>query len=475
MGLLRRVIDTIKDRVGFHLLTKPLEHEVPPETAIGVSAWAYVFGFGILFAFLLQVLTGIVLATNYVPAPDSAYQSVQFITEEVRFGKTIRALHWIGASTMVVLVLLHAVRVFLTGSYKYPREFNWISGVILLYLTLGMAFSGQLLRWDQDGIWTVIVAANFAGRVPLIGEWLGQLILAGESLGADTLTRFFTLHVFILPILIALLIGFHMFLVNYHGVSELPRAGEPVDPRTYRQRYEAYIKRHRLRYWPDAIWQEILFGGLVILAIGSLALLIGPRDLGPAPSLTDLSAQPSPDWFLIWYYALISVKPHGYENFFLVYLPILFLIFLLLLPIIDNKGERSPRRRPFAVLGVSLVIGTLFLLTIVGLRAPWVPAYDTEPLTAEQLGVADGPVFEGAQRFYETGCQYCHLALGEGGEWGPDLTRARTRLSEGEMRVRIVQGIGNMPAYRDTLSEEDLDALIAFIMALPDIERHGEP
>jgi ubiquinol-cytochrome c reductase cytochrome b subunit len=475
MGLLRGVVNGVKERIGFDAMTKPLEHDVPPETVRGASSWAYVFGFGIIFSFLLQVLTGIVLATKYVPSPDSAYQSVQFITDEVRFGRMVRSMHWIGASTMIVLVLIHALRVFLTASYKYPRTFNWISGAILLYLTFGMAFSGQLLRWDQNGIWTVIVAANFAGRVPLIGEWLGQFILAGETLSGDTLTRFFVLHVFVLPIIIALLIGFHLFLVSYHGISEMPRTGEPVDPKTYRQRYDAYVKRHRLQYWPHGIWNEILFGGMVILAIVTLAFLVGPRELAPPPDLTDLAAQPRPDWFLIWYYALISVKPHGYENFFLVYLPILFLVFLTLLPIFDDRGERSPKRRPFAIFGVSVIVGTLFLLTIVGLRAPWVPAYDTEPLTAEQLGVADGPVFEGAQLFYERGCQYCHLALGEGGEWGPDLTRTPRYMSAGEMRVRIVQGRGNMPPYQDTLTQEELDAIIAFIVALPDIDRFGAP
>jgi ubiquinol-cytochrome c reductase cytochrome b subunit len=470
MSPLRRIGGFITDRLGFDAMKKPLEHNVPPETTEGVSSWVYIFGFGILFSFLLQVATGVVLATRYVPSPDTAYQSVQYITDEVVWGRMIRGMHWIGASTMVVLVLIHACRVFLTGSYKYPREFNWISGVVLMYLTFGMALTGQLLRWDQHGVWTVVVAANFAGRVPLIGEHLGQLILAGETMSGETLSQAYALHVFILPILIVLLIGLHLFLVSYHGISELPRVGKPVNPETYKQEYEAYVEKHQRPYWPNGIWNEFFFGGLVILTIVALAYFIGPRELGPPPDLTDLDAQPRPDWFLIWYYALISVKPHGYEEFFLVYLPIGFFIFLLIFPFLANRGERSPSKRPFAILGLSMVIGTFLMLTIVGMRAPWVPDYDTEPLTAEQLGVDEGPVYDGAMVFYERGCQYCHQVAGEGGDWGPDLTDVARRIPPEEITVRIVQGIGNMPAYQDTLTTVELNDLITFLVEAQHLE-----
>lgn len=471
MNPLQRIKTWFADRIGIDTLTKPLYHPVPPETTEGKSAWAYVFGFGILFAFLVQVITGVVLATKYVPSPDTAYQSIQFITDEVAFGRVIRGMHWFGASAMVILVIIHALRVFLTGSYKYPREFNWISGVVLLYLTFGMAFTGQLLRWDQNGIWTVLVGANFAGRVPIIGEYLGQLILAGETMSGATLSRFFVLHVFVLPAMIVLLIGLHMFLVLRHGISEFPKAGQPVDPRTYREQYRAYVERHNRLYWPDAMWKEVLFGGLVIVTIIALAVIFGPRELAPPPSLIDLRAAPQPDWFLIWYYALISIQPHGWENFFLVYLPLLFMIFLIILPILSNRGERSPRRRPFAVFGASALIGTLVLLIVLGHRAPWVPDYETEPLTAAELGVTEGPVLEGARIFYERDCQYCHVVLDRGGGYGPELTNVTKRLPPEEITIRIVQGIGNMPPYQGTLTEEELDRIMVFLVAISEMDR----
>jgi ubiquinol-cytochrome c reductase cytochrome b subunit len=470
MNPLRRPIEFVKDRLGFETLIKPIDHNAPPETTEGKSQWAYIFGFGILFSFLLQVATGIVLATNYVPSPDTAYQSIQYITDEVRFGSTIRAMHWIGASSMVILVLIHAMRVFLTASYKYPREFNWISGVVLLYLTFGMALTGQLLRWDQHGVWTVVVAANFAGRVPFVGEHIAQFILAGETVSGETLTQFYALHVFILPIAIVLLIGLHMFLVTYHGISELPRAGKPVNPETYKAEYEEYVETKGKPYWPRGIWNELFFGGLVVIVIVSLAFLIGPRELAPPPDLTNLDAQPQPDWFIIWYYALISVKPHGYEEFFLVYLPIGFFIFLLILPLIANRGERHPSKRPFAIIGMSLVVGLFIMLTVVGLRAPWVPDYETQPLQAAELGTEEPRILEGAMVFHERGCQYCHQIHGEGGSWGPDLTDVSSRMGSEQIAVRIVQGIGNMPAYQDILTTEEVDLLVEFLNEVDELE-----
>ncbi len=470
MNLLRRPVEFVKDRLGYETMKKPIDHYAPPETTEGVSQWAYVFGFGILASFILQVATGIVLATNYVPSPDTAYQSVEYITDEVRFGNVIRGMHWIGASSMVILVLIHAMRVFLTGSYKYPREFNWISGVVLLYLTFGMALTGQLLRWDQHGVWTVVVAANFAGRAPLVGEHLGEFILAGETLSGGTLTQFYALHVFILPIAIVLLIGLHMFLVTYHGISELPRAGKPVDPETYRSEYNTYVEKHQRPYWPRGIWNELVFGGLVVIVITVLGFLVGPRELGPPPDLTDLEAQPRPDWFLVWYYALISVKPHGYEEFFLVYLPIAFFVFLLILPLIANRGERHPSRRPFAIVGLSIVAGLFIMLTVVGLRAPWVPDYETEPLQAEQLGTEEPYILQGAMVFHERGCQYCHQIHGEGGDWGPDLTNVSSRMGSEQIAVRIVQGIGNMPAYQEILTTEEVDLLVEFLIEVDELE-----
>lgn len=237
----------------------------------------YIFGSATMVAFIVQILTGIALVTVYVPSPESAHESLLAITNVFTLGWLIRALHFFGASAMVALVLLHMCRVFLTASYKFPREMNWITGVLLFLLTLAMAFTGQLLRWDENGVWTVVVASKFLVRVPLIGRELAEFALAGDTVGGATLSRFYGLHVFILPALIILLLGLHLFLLIHHGVSEPPKAGQRVDPATYRSRYKK-LKEAGVRYWPYMVWREAVFGALVLVAIFTLAIVFGPRD-----------------------------------------------------------------------------------------------------------------------------------------------------------------------------------------------------
>jgi ubiquinol-cytochrome c reductase cytochrome b subunit len=471
--ILRGPVDWVRHRSGVDPLLKFLREHKVPAALNGRIGWMYVFGLAILGAFAVQVVSGIALATIYVPSAGLAHESVRYITEDVRLGGFLRGMHFFGASAMVVLVFVHMAQVFLAGAYKYPREMNWISGVLLMVLTMGMALTGQMLRWDSDGLWTVVVAAHFAERVPLLGEALAAFILGGSTVGGATLTRFYAAHVFLLPGLIIALVGFHLYLVLHHGISEPPKAGVPVDPATYESRYAA-MKEQGIRYFPDAAWKEIVAAFVVVVSVILLAFVFGPKDPGVPPDPTIAFADPRPDWYLRWYYAFLYVKPRGLESLVMVYLPIAAIIGLILLPLVFRGGERSPSQRPLAVAAVGAVALVLATLTVMGFRVPWSPAYDTEPLGAAELGVESGPVLEGAAIFHARGCQYCHVVLGRGGQYGPDLTEVLARISPQEAAVRIVQGFGrDMPAYRDILSQEELDALIAFLDALP--ARRDEP
>ncbi|OGN92001.1 MAG: hypothetical protein A2Y88_04360 [Chloroflexi bacterium RBG_13_48_10] len=187
--------------------------------------WFYTLGSASLFVAINQAITGILLTIYYVPTPDHAYDSVQYITTQVPLGWLIRGLHHWGASVMIVLVVLHMLRVILFGAYKFPREVTWFTGVILLLVVIGFGFTGYLLPWDQKSFWATTVGTQIAGTPPLIGEYLLRIIRGGTEISAVTLVRFFGTHVWVLPSLLLLLIGVHLFLVIRNGISATPKRG----------------------------------------------------------------------------------------------------------------------------------------------------------------------------------------------------------------------------------------------------------
>jgi quinol-cytochrome oxidoreductase complex cytochrome b subunit len=184
--------------------------------------WLYTLGSATLFVGLLQIFTGILLTIYYVPTPDHAYDSVQYITTQVPAGWLIRGLHHWGASAMVVLSVLHMLRVILYGAYKFPREVTWFSGVVLLLIVLGFGFTGYLLPWDQKSYWATTVGTRIAGVAPVIGEAILRVMRGGEELSAITLARFFGTHVWVLPLVLVLLLALHLYLVIRIGISAVP-------------------------------------------------------------------------------------------------------------------------------------------------------------------------------------------------------------------------------------------------------------
>ncbi|HEX2033515.1 MAG TPA: cytochrome b N-terminal domain-containing protein, partial [Chloroflexota bacterium] len=365
-----RLFRWLDDRLGISKAVPPvLKHPVPPDVN-----WWYVFGSAVLVAFVMQVVTGVALAFTYVPAPNAAYESIQFITQQAVLGNLVRGIHWFGASAMVLLVVAHMAQVFLHGSYKYPRELNWLLGVLLLGLTLGMAFTGQILRWNQDAYWGTVVAASQAGRVPFIGGVLVQVLLAGQTLGGATLTRFYATHVFLIPALMFALIGLHLLLVLRHGISEPPKAGQPVDPRTYKRRYEQLLERKGVPFWPHAVWRDVVFALVVGAIVIALAVVVGPPALGERADPTNLQAYPRPDWYFLWLFALLALMPPEVEDLVIIGLPLLAGLALFVLPLVAPAGERSPRRRPWAVAAVLLPALAIAVLIRLGYEAPWSPA-----------------------------------------------------------------------------------------------------
>jgi len=216
-----RLFQWFDDRLGLSTIYNiTLDRKVPKVN------WYYTLGSASLFLFVMQAVTGIFLAVYYVPSPENAYNSIQYIMNEVAFGWLIRGIHHWGATLMVIFVFLHMLRTFFFAAYKFPREITWLTGVILLLATLGMGFTGYLLPWNQRSYWATTVGTEIAGTVPVIGDFIMRVLRGGTDLSGVTLARFFAVHIWFIPAIIVALIGVHMYLVIRIGISSVPKDGD---------------------------------------------------------------------------------------------------------------------------------------------------------------------------------------------------------------------------------------------------------
>jgi ubiquinol-cytochrome c reductase cytochrome b subunit len=441
------------------------EHRVPRNTA----SWFYVFGSAALVVFILQVITGILLAIFYVPSAAEAWNSLQVLNHDIAMGWFIRALHGWGSNFMVAIVLIHMVQVFLFGAYKFPREFTWIIGVFLLLMTLGMAFSGQVLRFDQDAYWGLGIGASIASRVPIMGPATVKLMLGGPIIAGATLSRFFALHVFVIP---GLLIGFvclHLLMVLKLGINEWPMPGRIVRRATYTKDYEELVKTDGAPFVPYAIWKDLFFAAFILVAVAVCAMVFGPIGPGGQPDPTVIQAVPKPDYFFLWLYALLSLLPPSLETPALLVGPVVVIIALILLPFLSGEGEKSWRRRPIAVMSILLIAVTLGTFTHLSEYAPWSPhmnAWSGDPVPERFLKGTTALERQGALVFQVKQCRNCH-SLGElGGQRGPTLDRVAVRLTRDQLIRQVIQGGGNMPAYGKNLNPAETTALVAFLATL---------
>jgi ubiquinol-cytochrome c reductase cytochrome b subunit len=446
-------------------IRETMEHQVPRESA----SWAYVFGSAALTAFALQTVTGILLALAYVPSAGEAWNSLQNLNQHITLGWFVRALHGWGSNVMVAIVLIHMVQVFLFGAYKFPRELTWVIGVLLLLVTLGMAFTGQVLRFDQDAYWGLGIGASIASRVPVAGPWLVDLMLGGPIIAGATLSRFFALHVFVIPGLLIAFVALHVLLVLKLGVNEWPMPGRIVRRATYLQEYHGMTHRDGVPFVPNAVWKDVVFSGAVLLAIGGCALVLGPFGPSGPPDPTIIQTAPRPDYFFLWLYGLLSLLPPSAETPILLIAPAMVIAALLALPFVAGEGEKSWRRRPLAVLTVLLVAVTLGTLTHLGAAAPWSPsmnAWSGTAIPAPYLRGRTALERQGALVFQNKQCRNCHALGGDGGKRGPALDTVAVSLTPDQLVRQVIQGGGNMPAYGRNLNPAETRALVAFLRTM---------
>jgi ubiquinol-cytochrome c reductase cytochrome b subunit len=461
MNRLVKTWEWIDDRSGYSEYVLPLLKHIVPRDA----RWWYVFGSATLTAFLVQVISGICLAMAYVPGGEEAYESLKFISQQAPFGGVLRGMHYYGASAMVTLAVIHMVQVYLHATYKYPREMNWMSGVVLLFVVLGMAFTGQLLRWDANGVWSVTVAAEMAGRAPVVGPSIAHFLLGGETVGGSTLTRFYAIHVFLLPGLIIAGIGLHLLLLFRHGVSEMPNADQPVNPDTYKEEYEQRLKRTGVPFWPEAMWRDVVFSTLLVGVILGLAVFIGAPSLGHPPDPGSINANPMPDWYFWWYFTVLSMLPAGLETAVILGAPVAGFLILFCVPLLSNRGHRAPSKRPWAVGLLVAGFASFVALTVYGYYEPWSPDFGVTPLPRRVVGVDDGPVADGARLMHSKGCLYCHDIDGFGGHRGPELSRIGKELTRDELIIRINNGGYNMPSFAGSVTSGELSRIVQFLQS----------
>jgi len=465
-----RLIKDLGEWFDFRLkLGKPIreamEHPVPSRTA----SWAYVFGSASLTVMILQFVTGICLAFVYVPAADGAWNSLQTLNHQQAFGWFIRALHGWGSNFMVALVIIHMVQVFLFGAFKFPRELTWMVGVLLLLMTLGMAFTGQVLRFDQDAYWGLGIGASVMGRMPFVGPKLVHLMLGGPIIAGETLSRFFAIHVFIIPSMLMAFVGVHLLMVLKLGVNEWPMPGRVVKRETYLKEYHELTQKDGVRFFPDAFRKDLIFSGLIIIALVLCAAVAGPIGPKGQPDPTVVQAIPRPDFFFLWSFAALALLPAKLETPLLIVGPVIGIGLLLALPLISGTGEKSWLRRPIAVIAILLTLVSLTALTQLGVNSPWSPVMDAwsgAPVPPKLLEGSTALERQGAVVFQAKQCRNCHSLGGEGGQRGPALDAVATRLTEDQLIRQVLQGRGNMPAYGKNLSPAETTALVAFLKTL---------
>jgi ubiquinol-cytochrome c reductase cytochrome b subunit len=460
------VYNWFEQRLGLGApIIEAAEHEVPANT----SSWWYVFGSAATVILVLQVMTGVLLALVYAPTASNAWNSLQFLDHNVKLGWFLRAIHGWGSDFMVAIVLIHLAQVFLFGAYKFPRELTWIIGVFLLLLTLGMAFTGQVLRFDQDAYWGLGIGASILSRVPLVGGPLVNLMLGGPIIAGPTLSRFFALHVFVIPGILIAMVGLHVWMVLRLGINDWPMPGRLVKKSTYVREYHELTEKTGIPFVPDAAWKDAIFAAAIMLALVACALWFGPFGPTGQPDPTIIQTAPKPDFFFLWLYAVLAYLPPSLETPVLFIAPVLGMGAMLLLPLVSGEGEKHWSRRPVAVLMTVVIAVTLGAFTRLGMYTPWSPimdAWTSDPIPVGYLRCRTPLEREGAIVLQNKQCRNCHSIGGAGGMRGPALDSIASRMTEDQIIRQVLQGGGNMPAYGNALSPSETTALVHFLTTL---------
>ncbi len=402
---------------------------------------------------LAQIVTGVLIAIYYVPHPESASASLKWMEANVPAGTLIRALHYWGASYIVVAVFVHILRVFFSGAYRRPRQGMWLTGVVLLTLTVTIAFSGQLLPYNQTGYWAAKVGVEIAATAPLIGETLKRLMLGGDSIGELTLTRFYALHIVVLPAMLGLFIVCHLFYLRKHG---------PL--RAAKDRTEDMTPFYPMQFARDMIVISVVLASFIGVSYWAGSPRLEPIDLANSTYV------PRPEWYFLSHFELLRMTPSSLEVLTTFVLPAGLILLVLALPWIDRAQTSAAGSRR----GVRIA-GALVALAIVGLTIKGLIRHQTEHTIAAEVeappesSAGQNLLAEGRRIVTREKCIVCHKLNGRGGVKAGDLAGTGMRLQEDYLRawLRDPQSFRpdiEMPPV--TVPDAEFEALVQFLRSL---------
>lgn len=443
-----------RKNIGWDACLKPFLHKRLPSG----TGWSAVLGTLCALTFALMALTGMVLAFYYVPDPDKAWDSVNYISNEVALGGLVRGLHHWGAGAMVLLVFAHLMVVYLHGAYQNPRQLTWVSGACLFILVLGLGFTGYLLPWDMKAYWATVVGSNIPRQYPIVGKYVTQVILGGSDISGFTLTRFYSMHTLVLPACLLLFAVMHIYLMRIHNLSE-PRerlAGERLPPDTGRP----------FRFYPEQTNRASLaFGALFALLLLLAAFLDPPMEERAGTFIADYL--PRPEWYYMWLFQLLTYFSGEWEMIGGIILFGGALLLLFGVPFFSESRIRGVADRPVSVAAAAtLCLGIVYLTFMAYHEAS--PYNKTilipdRPLTAERK--------KGLTLYVENGCSYCHNILGRGGHrTGPDMSNMARKKRDPAYLAGYIKNpkeymaSTTMPEY--ALTDEQLGQIAAFLLGL---------
>ncbi len=466
----------LNHRTGIDDVLKTALYEPIP----GGARFAYIFGSGLLFIFISQVITGVFLALYYVPSADHAHTTVAYITKAVTAGSFLRSLHAYGSSTMVIVLLLHLSQTYIYGAYKGRREILWLSGCVLFALILGMAFTGYLLPWDQRAYFATAVGTNAASEIPGIGESVKQMMRGGSEMGTLTISRFFVAHVFLIPACIFALVASHIFLFRKAGAAG-PVNENPLEPKLKPE-----------LFYPRQVLMDLSLTALLIIGLGLLAFFT-PIQLGPPANPSDAQYVPRPEWYYLPIFQWLKYWHGAASVIGVLIIPTVVALGIVAVPFLDRSIERRPWKRPIAMGAYAFVMCMLIGLGLRSqyldkhdagvsqqlakqkaeeaeyMRKPFKPELSSASLAAENTALADPVAAKGKTIFEGNSCNACHGDGGVGTAAAPALVGLSSKLSPEQVRELFKHPTakmtaGGMPPI--DLPPDDLKALIAYLESL---------